>query len=418
MSSESSQSTKITLLALLLGAVLGELLFSFPEYAGVLPVMRLLGNTLFLGLLKVAVIPLIALCIFYSIAKLDTGTSLKRLGSFAVAFYFSTMILAVLLGVFLVSIVRPGSYLSEQVSTSDLALDAKVSEQAASGISGLIQNILSLAIPNNAFGALVEGNTLSIIVVSILFALGYRASSSSSRLVEAAKEGLDTIMYLLSKLLVFTPVAVFCLIADAVASTGIAAFGEAIGVYFLVVVVGLYLHSVVTLNLALRVFCGEGILSFAAKIKESLLTAFSTASSSATLPVTLKQVVENAKVPQPVANLVLPLGSTINMDGTALYEAVAVVFLAQVFGIDLSFYQLMIVAFTATVAAVGAAGIPSAGLVTMVVVVDTVNSTLSGPQIPIESVGLILGVDRILDMFRTSVNVLGDAVGAKVVASL
>ena len=198
-------------------------------------------------------------------------------------------------------------------------------------------------------------------------------------------------------------------------------FTSAIGKYMIAVVSGLLIHGLLVLPLVLLVFCKTNPYSFMSKMRQALMTALATDSSSATLPVTMDCATGAGQVSKKVAGFVLPLGSTINMDGTALYEAVAVVFMAQAFGIELTMAQLAIVAVTATLAAVGAASIPSAGLVTMVIVVDAVNSNLalSGqPIIPLAAIGLIIGVDRLLDMLRTTVNVWGDAVGAKIIDSL
>lgn len=402
--------------ALFLGTVFGELLFRFPVAQVVSPLLNLIGSVLFLGLLKVAVLPLIACSIFCSLAGMNQGESLKKIGWLSAAFYIGTMLLAVVMGLILVVAIEPGAYLRGMTLDESTAVTVAAADK---GLAGLVENLVSLAVPTNFFNALSEGNTLSVIVVTILFSLGYRASiGNQGRLVVISEEVVAVLMYLLNKLLYFTPLAVFCLLAETVSSTGFASFGEAIGWYFLVVILGLALHLLITLNLLYRLFCRDSLFRLFRQVKEAVFTAFSTASSSATLPVTLKVVVEKAKVPKSIANLVLPLGSTVNMDGTALYEAVAVVFLAQVFGIDLTLSQLFLVAITASFAAIGAAGIPSAGLVTMVIVVDTVNKTLTGVQIPIEAVGIILGVDRVLDMARTSVNVVGDIVGCKIVSEL
>jgi len=215
-----------------------------------------------------------------------------------------------------------------------------------------------------------------------------------------------------------TPLAVGSLLAWTVARIGLESFGRAIGTYMLTVTAGLLVHGLVVLPVALWVFTRENPFRLLRQMRSALLTAIGTDSSSATLPVTMECATVNAGISQRTASFVLPLGATINMDGTALYEAVAVVFMAQVHGIDLSLGQLLLVAITATLAAVGAAGIPSAGLVTMVIVINAVNGSLEGlgaATIPLASIGLILGVDRFLDMLRTAVNVWGDAVAAKVV---
>ena len=212
---------------------------------------------------------------------------------------------------------------------------------------------------------------------------------------------------------------VFALLAWTVARIGIGVFTSAIGTYMVTVLGGLFIHGFIVLPFFCWLFARCNPFKFLYQMRQALLTALGTDSSSATLPVTMECATEVAGVSKRSAGFVLPLGSTINMDGTALYEAVAVVFLAQAYGLDLPLSTLILVAITATLAAVGAAGIPSAGLVTMVIVIDAVNGTLAStpgsPTIPIAAIGLIVGVDRLVDMCRTMVNVWGDAIGAKIV---
>jgi Na+/H+-dicarboxylate symporter len=203
---------------------------------------------------------------------------------------------------------------------------------------------------------------------------------------------------------------VFALIAAVIVSVGPGIFAN-VGRYMLTVVIGLAIHAVITLPLLLRFVGGASPRRFAARVAPALTTAFSTASSSATLPLTIECVEEEAGVSQRVSSFVLPLGATINMDGTALYESVAAVFIAQLYGIDLSFGQQVLVFLTATLAAIGAAGIPSAGLVTLAIVLGAVG-------LPLDGIGMIVAVDRLLDMFRTMVNVWGDTTGCVVVSRL
>jgi Na+/H+-dicarboxylate symporter len=214
------------------------------------------------------------------------------------------------------------------------------------------------------------------------------------------------------------PVGVAALVAWTVARLGVAEVAGPMGWYMVVVLAGLLLHGFVVLPAVLWVLTRENPYRFAHGMRSALLMALGTASSSATLPVTVDAAVTKGGCSKRAAGFVLPLGATINMDGTALYEAVAVVFLFQAYGIELGMAELAIVVITATLAAVGAAGIPSAGLVTMVIVVQAVNSSLGEAHLPLAAVGLILGVDRVLDMSRTMVNVWGDAVGAKIITRI
>jgi Na+/H+-dicarboxylate symporter len=227
-------------------------------------------------------------------------------------------------------------------------------------------------------------------------------------------------MKLVEWILWLAPVGVFCLVAWSVARIGSVALLGPLSQYMGTVFVGLLVHGLITLPLVLWAFTRVNPFWYMARMKLALMTAFGTDSSSATLPVTMETAETEGGVSKKASGFVLPLGATINMDGTALYEAVAVVFLFQAFGIDLTGIELIIIVITATLAAIGAAGIPSAGLVTMVIVVEAVNTSLGNtvPHLPLAAVGIILGVDRILDMCRTTVNVWGDAVGAKIISGI
>ena len=218
-----------------------------------------------------------------------------------------------------------------------------------------------------------------------------------------------------------TPIGVFFLVAWTVGRIGFDSIVGPLGWYMATVLFGLAIHGFIVLPLVLWFIAGVHPFRFMWQMKRALMTAIGTDSSSATLPVTIDAAETDGECSKRAANFVLPLGATINMDGTALYEAVAVVFLFQLFGIELEFSTLIVVVITATLAAIGAAGIPSAGLVTMVIVITAVNMNLSGSEngpLPIAAIGIIIGVDRILDMCRTAVNVWGDAVGARIITKL
>ena len=215
-----------------------------------------------------------------------------------------------------------------------------------------------------------------------------------------------------------TPIGVFFLVTGTVGRIGLESLVGPLSGYMGTVLLGLLIHGVIVLPIILWILGRTNPYVFMWRMRKALLTAFGTDSSSATLPVTIETALNEGGCSKRAANFVLPLGSTVNMDGTALYEAVAVVFLFQLYGIQLELAELIIVVITATLAAVGAAGIPSAGLVTMVIVIGAVNTSLAGrgvAQLPVEAIGVILGVDRILDMCRTTVNVWGDATAAKII---
>ena len=251
----------------------------------------------------------------------------------------------------------------------------------------------------------------------------WRSRPAGRRPLPAIKvfEGLfDAIMRIVLVIIWITPLGVFLLLTYTVGSIGIANLLGPISKYIILVISGLAIHGILVLPLILWLFTRKNPYRFMWQMRKALLTAFGTDSSAATLPVTIETAEHEGGCSKRASNFVLPLGATVNMDGTALYEAVAVVFLFQLYGIELGFSELLIVVITATLAAVGAAGIPSAGVVMMVIVINAVNTSLGDPEraLPLEAIGVILGVDRIVDMCRTTVNVWGDSVGAKLMTRL
>jgi len=427
--------TLLILAALVVGIVVGQLLhdptfevtMSDREHAHstALALFHFLGDTLFLGLLKTLILPLIATSVIVGVTSVGDFRSLGRLGLATLGFYFASMLVAAGIGLVLVTSLRPGDAIShEDVAQAQQTFERSDSvRQSVSsgpeGVLGALQNLTHQIVPGNLFRALADGQTLPVIFFCIVFAIVLTTMGEEGRrLSDLAAAAYTAIMRLVHLVLWLTPLAVGSLLAWTVARIGLESFGRAIGTYMLTVTAGLLVHGLVVLPVALWVFTRENPFRLLRQMRSALLTAIGTDSSSATLPVTMECATVNAGISQRTASFVLPLGATINMDGTALYEAVAVVFMAQVHGIDLSLGQLLLVAITATLAAVGAAGIPSAGLVTMVIVINAVNGSLEGlgaATIPLASIGLILGVDRFLDMLRTAVNVWGDAVAAKVV---
>ena len=281
------------------------------------------------------------------------------------------------------------------------------------GFGTILQNLALMLFTNNLFRSATEGNLLPLIIFSIMFAgvlttMGNRVSRVAALIVQVNQALLSFVLFLMK----LAPVGIFCLVTarfgEAQQGGGLVAVLVQTGAYFVTVLLGLAVHALLTLPLILWIFTQRNPLRFMIQMSQALLTAFSTASSSATLPISLECAVGNAKVSRRSADFVLPLGATINMDGTALYEAVAAIFIAQAIGFELTIAQQVVVAVTATLAAIGAAGIPEAGLVTMVIVLNAVG-------LPLEYIGLILSVDWLLDRFRTTVNVFGDAAGSAVV---
>ena len=386
---------------IIIGVILGGLVGSLWPEAGVK--VGFLG-TLFLNALKMIVLPLIVVSITLSIMKVG---NLGSLGIKTLFYYLVTTGIAVFIGIVVVNVIHPGE------ATAVLSGEMPDIVRAKEGMS--LSNILLLKfISPNLFNSAEEFEVLPLIIASILFGAAFAALGKDSKLIVDLFAIMDkAIMKIVQWIMVFTPIGIFGIIAERIGMSGgggaVFELVMELGKYVLSVVLGLAIHGLLVLPLILILFAKRNPFEYIKNLSKALLTAFSTASSSATLPLTMEGVIDEAKVSPKVGRFVLPLGATINMDGTALYEAVAVIFIAQSYGIDLSTPEMVVVFFTATLAAIGAAGIPEAGLVTMVLVLQAVG-------LPLEGVGLILTIDWLLDRFRTTVNVWGDCIGAAVIA--
>ena len=393
------------LIALALGIAFGSLA---PRWV---PYVAFLG-TVFKLLLLMIIAPLVLSSIVCGVASLGDVRQLGPLGAKTLVYYMVTTFVAVALGLALVNLLRPGVVRTQEGRDAIAKFRASVPAQARVHTPQTIPGFLRKQIDKtlrNPFEALATGNVLSIIVFALLLGATLTTIGESGEPLLNLFESLNAAMMRITDLVLrFAPIGVFGLMAVFVSETGWSGL-RWLAAYMATVVTGLGIHAFVVLPLVLYVTTRRSPLAFASQMKEALLISFTTASSSATLPVTMECAEQRAGVPRRVAGFVLPLGATVNMDGTALYEAVAAMFIAQLYGIDMSFGQQVLIFLTATLAAVGAAGIPSAGTVTMAMVLTAVG-------LPLEGIGIILGVDRILDMCRTTVNVWGDAVGAAVVA--
>jgi len=367
---------------------------------------------LFLRLLQMLVVPLIVSSLITGVTGMGDLRTLGSIGGRAIAFYLTTSFAAIVTGIVLVNIIRPGTGAELALLEEGVAATKPLLAEAPDGIGLVLWQQLQALIPKNPFAAAARGDMLPIISFSLLLGVFIGLSEHSHESKDASVvrrffSGLFDVMMQMTLFVVkFAPIGVFGFTLFAAAGKGPAAF-RVLGWYVLTVFFALAIHALVTLPAILRVMTGRQPLDYARKLTTALVTAFSTASSNGTLPLTMQNV-EDAGVKPEVTSFVLPLGATINMDGTALYEAVAVLFIAQVYGIDLSMTQQIIVALTALLASIGAAGIPHAGMVMMVVVLNAVG-------LPTSAVALILAVDRILDMCRTTVNVWSDSIAAAVV---
>ncbi|MFQ5510726.1 MAG: dicarboxylate/amino acid:cation symporter [Candidatus Krumholzibacteriia bacterium] len=384
-----------------LGRLLGHLGFIRLFFIHVVdPVLAPVG-TVFIKLLKMLIVPLILASMVVGVARVGDIRKLGGLGSRTFLFYVLTTWASVFVGLVMVNLIKPGR---------GAPLLAGEIPEAVHTVVGFWDVLLNM-VPDNPIKAMANMDILPLIVFSLLLGAVLTTIGGRAKPLTDFFESLNEAMMKMADIVIrLTPIGVFALLARVVAETGPGIFAN-LGKYMLTVLIGLLIHALVTLPLLLKYLARVRPERYVAKVSPALTTAFSTASSSATLPVTIDCVQDRAGVSRRVSSFVLPIGATINMDGTALYESVAAVFIAQVYGIDLSLTQQVVVFLTATLAAVGAAGIPSAGLVTMAIVLNAVG-------LPLEGIGMILAVDRLLDMCRTTVNVWGDTVGCAVVSRL
>jgi len=404
--------TKISI-GLVAGAVVGVgvNLLEWEQGAAVVRAFEPLG-TAFIRAITMIVIPLVVASLIVGVASLGDLRALGRIGGKTIAYYLSTTAIAVTLGLVLSNIIKPGSGMSEE---SKAAMLQEYGGEAAGRIAladdapGVADLLLRL-IPGNPVQAAATGDMLPLIVFTIL--LGAAASMLDSERKKAFVGFFDAVnqisMTIIHWIMKLAPYAVFVLIASVTARFGFDVL-QSLMAYALTVAFGLLLHAFGTYAIIIRFLGRLRPLYFYKRIREAQIVAFSTSSSNATLPVTIAVAEEELGVSNRVASFVLPLGATINMDGTALYQGVAVMFIAQVFGIDLHWTAQLTVVLTATLASIGAAGVPSAGIIMLALVLQQAN-------VPEAGIALILGVDRLLDMLRTSVNITGDLAGATVIA--
>ena len=379
-------------------------------------------GTIFMKLLKMIIVPLVFTSIVVGIAGLGKTAGFARLGGKTIAYYAMTSLIAILVGLTVVNVFKPGlvdgkpnEAILKQISDNKDAYADKISTKLAGQDGGFdaVTNLFIRMIPENVFEAFGANNKmLALIFVSLLTGVGLIFISKKGRTsVFGFFEGLNELTRLITRWIMWlAPIGVFGLVAETTAQTGLPIL-LLLAKYFLVVAAALLIHLLVVMPLVLKFVAGVNPLKHFYAMRNALLTAFSTASSSATLPITMSSLKENAGVSERVTSFVLPLGATVNMDGTALYECVAVMFVAQVLGFDMSFGTQFTVVILALLTSVGVAGVPSASLVAITIIVYNVGIPNAEAVI-----GLILAVDRPLDMTRTAVNVFSDSCGAVVVA--
>lgn len=391
---------KISLTAWVFLGIIGGIIAGLLLGTTIVPFAGFIGDV-FLRLLKMIIVPLIFTSITTGVIGIGGSKNFGRLCLKTIGYYLLTSLVAILTGLALVNLIRPGVgaslNLSATISATDLA-------------TGSISDIFLRMIPENPIAAMAQGDILPLIFFSILLgiAITLLPLKYSNTLSDLFSAGFEVMMKITNFVIRLAPIGIFGLIAKITATTGLESF-RSIGFYFITVLTGLLFHFFINLPLIILLLGRFNPYRHLKAMSPALLTAFTTSSSSATLPVTLSTAQERAGISNKISSFVLPLGATINMDGTALYECVAAMFIAQAYGIQLSAPDQLIVVFTALLASIGAAGIPMAGLVMMTIVLRAVG-------LPLEGIGLILAVDRILDMLRTATNVWSDASCALIIA--
>ena len=366
----------------------------------------LLGD-IFIRLLKMVIVPLIFTSIIIGVSSIKTPSKLGRLGTKTFIYYLSTSLAAILIGLTLANLIQPGM-------GADLIDQAGAFDTNKLSTSTSILDILKRMIPTNPISALASGDILGVIFFAIFF--GIMMNFVDDRYNSNIKDLINSVYHIIlsmTKIIIkCAPIGVLGLMTKTVSNTGLSIFKE-LGLYAFTIACGLSIHLFIVIPLILILIVKVNPLTHFKAMAPAMVTAFSTSSSSATLPVTMKCVKDNVKVSNEVTSFVLPMGATINMDGTALYECAGVLFIAQALGIPLDASQQFVVVITALLASIGAAGIPSAGLVMLFIVTDAVG--LKSDAVALW-VGSMLAIDRPLDMFRTMVNISSDSVGAAVIA--
>jgi len=410
------------LIAIVLAFAAGLWMFSIKEATGsqptafgieIISMFNYIG-TLFLNALRMIIVPLITSSIIIGVAGIGSGGNLGALGGKTLLFYVATTLAAILIGLFVINTIQPG-YIDGEPAKDALSLTATVDEvvaQVGDRDVGDVADVFLRMIPPNIVQAAADGQMLGLIFFAILF--GYFMTHLSHDFAEPLFKFWNGIFHVMMKMtefiMKFAPIGVFGLVGAVIAEAGLKATGP-LALFAIAVLLALAIHAFGTLLLLLRFVGRVKPLKTLAGASQAMLTAFSTASSSATLPITMESVEDNIGVSNKVSSFVLPLGATVNMNGTALYECAAALFLAQAYGLDLTFGVQFTVVAIALMTSIGVAGVPSASLVAIAIILAAIG-------IPLEAIGVLMVFDRILDMCRTSINVWGDCCCATIVARL
>ena len=393
---KSLSFTQKMLVAMIAGAILGIVLGSVDSFKGWVEVYLSNGlfdivGKLFVNSLKMLVVPLVFCSIAVGVSSLANISLMGRVGFKAIIIYLFTTAIAISLALIVAITINPGKGL-------DIADTSEFTVKEAPSIISVITSI----IPPNPVLAMAEGEMLQIILFSILLGVAITLSASAGEPIKKGLQSLNSIMMSMVNIVMkFAPIGVFCLIAKTFATQGISMVIP-LASYFFTVALVLLLHVLITYTVLLKFVAKVSPIIFIKKMRDAIVFAFSTASSNATIPVTLNTVEKKLGVDKAVASFTVPLGATINMDGTAIMQGVATVFIASVYQVDLSFADYLIVILTATMASIGTAGVPGVGLIMLAMVLTQVG-------LPVEGIALIIGIDRLLDMMRTAVNITGDS---------
>lgn len=379
-------------------------------------------GTIFVDLLKLIAVPLILASLVVGITSLNDMAKLSRMGGKTIAIYMVTTSLAIIIGLAIVNIMQPGKALPEDTRIGLMESYSENVDQSDEAARDLLERsplqFLVEIVPENAVEAASDNsNMLQVVFIAILLGVGLiKIPLQKGEVLINFFDALnDVIIKIVDFIMKTAPYGVFALMAAVIVDlagddpTQAVNLLRALGWYCLAVIIGLLLHVIIVYSSLFKIFSKMRLVDFFRAIQPAILLGFSTSSSAATLPVTMDRVEKNLGVNEEVSSFVLPVGATINMDGTSLYQAVAAVFIAQALGMDLSIAQQLTIVLTATLASIGAAGVPGAGIIMLVVVLQAI-------QVPVEGIALILGVDRILDMLRTAVNITGDAAVSVAVA--
>ncbi|MDY3947223.1 MAG: dicarboxylate/amino acid:cation symporter [Ezakiella sp.] len=376
------------LIGLVLGVVVGLLLQKSPDIAT--NYIKPLG-TIFLNLIKLVIVPLVFSSLVVGVGEMEDVTRLGKIGIKTIAFFLVTTCFAIIIGLVLANVLNvSGGYI---LSSEEIVYEAKEAPSVIDTLVGII--------PANPLKALVNGDMLQIIVFAIIFSIGLLVGGEKCKIVFTIFDGIAEAMYkIIGGIMKLAPIGVFGLMTPVIAVNGPEVLLPLLRVIF-IVYLACILHVIIVYAPALKFLAKYDLKKFFKAAFTPWMVAFTTSSSSGTLPISLETATDELGVPKPIASFVLPLGATVNMDGTAIYQGVCAIFIAEVFGIDLSISQQLTIILTATLASIGTAGVPGAGMIMLAMV-------LQGVGLPVEGIALVAGVERILDMMRTSINVLGD----------